>query len=293
MNFGNVLTAMVTPFSEEGTIDFDVTTELVEHLINTGTEGLIVAGTTGESPTLTTEEKIQLFSHVIEVVNQRIPVIAGTGNNNTKESVDLTKEAERLGADGVMLVTPYYNRPDQRGLYKHFSTIANETSLPVMLYNIPGRSVVNMTADTVVALSEIKNIVSIKEASGDLDQISRIIQETPREFTLYSGDDSLTLPVLAIGGQGVVSVASHVIGQWMSTMISSYLNGDYEQSSIIHRKILPLIKELFKNPSPAPVKAALNIQGIQVGGVRLPLVDIEEHDVRQLAALLEEINDPK
>lgn len=288
MNFGSVITAMVTPFDHQGKINYSATTELIEHLIDTGTEGLIIAGTTGESPTLTNEEKLALFSHVIRVVDQRIPVIAGTGNNDTRASIALTKEAEKLGVDGIMLVTPYYNRPNQRGLYEHFSAIAKETNLPVMLYNIPGRSAINMTVETVVALSKIDNIVSIKEASADLDQISKIIEQTSKDFTLYSGDDSLTLPVLAVGGVGVVSVASHVIGEKMSSIVQQYKSGQIEEAAVIHREVLPIIKELFKVPSPAPVKAALNEQGISVGSVRLPLVGLTEEEGQQLKDVLQE-----
>lgn len=286
MNFGSLITAMVTPFDHRGNINFSATTELIEHLIATGTEGLIIAGTTGESPTLSYDEKINLIKHVIEVVDQRIPVIAGTGNNDTAASITLTKEAEKLGADGIMLVTPYYNKPNQRGLYAHFSTIAQETTLPIMLYNIPGRSAVNMAVETVVELSKVDNIVSIKEASGDLDQMSKIIQQTDDDFTLYSGDDSLTLPVLAIGGVGVVSVAAHVIGKDLTQLIQKYQEGDHKQAARIHRRILPIIKELFKVPSPAPVKAALNNKGISVGSVRLPLVDLTKEERNQLMEVL-------
>ncbi len=287
MNFGNVLTAMVTPFNANGGIDFDVTTKLIEHLIDTGTDGVVVAGTTGESPTLSDVEKIAFFKHVVNVVDHRIPVIAGTGNNNTADSIALTKEAERCGVDGILLVTPYYNRPNQQGLYEHFSAIANETALPIMLYNIPGRSSVNMTSETTIRLSEIDNIVSTKESSGDLDEISRIIEYTKDNFTVYSGDDSMTLPILAIGGDGVVSVASHVIGNDMSAIVSAFKNGDTKKAADIHRSILPTIKGLFKAPSPAPVKAALNLTGINVGGVRLPLVGLSNEEEEELKALLE------
>ena len=286
MNFGNVLTAMVTPFNADGSIDFDVTTELIEHLIDTGTDGIVVAGTTGESPTLSENEKIALFKHVVNVVNQRIPVIAGTGNNNTADSIILTKEAEECGVDGIMLVTPYYSRPSQQGLYEHFAAIAKETTLPIMLYNIPGRSSVNMTSETTIRLSEIENIVSTKEASGDLDEISRIIEYTKDDFMVYSGDDSMTLPVLAIGGDGVVSVASHVIGKEMSEIVSAFKNGETKKAADIHRSVLPKIKGLFKAPSPAPVKAALNLSGINVGGLRLPLVALSKEEEEELKLIL-------
>ena len=231
MNFGQLLTAMVTPFDQNGDIDFKATRILVNYLIENGTDGIVVAGTTGESPTLTTEEKVELFKFVAEVVNGRVPVIAGTGSNNTRASISLTKKAEEAGVDGIMLVVPYYNKPSQEGIYQHFKAIAESTSLPVMLYNIPGRSAVNMSVETIVRLSEINNIAAIKEASGNLDSMAAIIEQTPSDFALYSGDDGLTLPVLAIGGAGVVSVASHIIGNEMQEMINSFKQWGYSKSS--------------------------------------------------------------
>jgi 4-hydroxy-tetrahydrodipicolinate synthase len=285
MTFGQVLTAMVTPFDRNGDVDFNATRTLVNYLIANGSDGLVVAGTTGESPTLTTEEKVELFKFVVEVADGRVPVIAGTGSNNTRASIHLTRKAEEVGVDGVMLVTPYYNKPSQEGLYKHFKAIAQSTSLPVMLYNIPGRSAVNMSVETIVRLSEINNIVSVKEASGDLDAMAQIISQTPSDFSLYSGDDGLTLPVLAIGGAGIVSVSSHIIGNEMQDMITSYKNGSVDHAAIIHRHLLPMMKALFTAPSPSPVKAALNMRGINVGGVRLPMVplNIEEERALQIA----------
>ncbi|WP_099158152.1 4-hydroxy-tetrahydrodipicolinate synthase [Virgibacillus ndiopensis] len=285
MNFGNVLSAMVTPFDDQGNIDYEQTTMLINYLLNNGTDGLVVAGTTGESPTLTTEEKISLFKHVVKVVNKRVPVIAGTGTNNTASSILLTKEAENCGVDAIMLVAPYYNKPNQRGLYEHFAAIANETTLPVMLYNIPGRSVVKMSADTIIDLSNISNIVSVKEASGDLEQVANIIENTTSNFTVYSGDDSLTLPMLAIGADGIVSVASHIIGKEIQEMVQAYHAGDVKKASSIHRSVLPIMAGLFKYPSPTPVKAALNIKGIATGGVRLPLLTLtkdEENEIKEL-----------
>ena len=222
MNFGQILTAMVTPFDQNGEIDFNATRNLVNHLIANGTDGLVVAGTTGESPTLTTEEKVELFKFVVRVVDGRVPVIAGTGSNNTRASIRLTKLAEETGVDGIMLVVPYYNKPSQEGLYQHFKAIAESTTLPIMLYNIPGRSVINMSVETIVRLSKIPNIVAIKDASGNLDAMAEIISQTPDDFTVYSGDDGLTLPVLAIGGAGVISVASHIIGNEMQAMIQPF-----------------------------------------------------------------------
>ncbi|NWQ44636.1 4-hydroxy-tetrahydrodipicolinate synthase [Bacillus sp. EB106-08-02-XG196] len=286
MNFGQVLTAMVTPFDQHGEVDFNAARTLVNYLIENGTDGLVVAGTTGESPTLTTEEKIALFKFVVEVSAGRVPVIAGTGSNNTRASISLTKLAEEAGVDGIMLVTPYYNKPSQEGLFQHFKAIAETTSLPVMLYNIPGRSVVNMSVETVVRLSEISNIVAIKEASGNLDAMAEMISRTSDDFTLYSGDDGLTIPVLSIGGAGVVSVASHIIGNEMQEMINQFKNGRVQEAAISHQRLLPIMKALFAAPNPTPVKAALNMQGVQVGGVRLPMVPLNDEEKSVLQKVL-------
>ena len=287
MNFGQVLTAMVTPFDENGEIDFPATRNLIDYLIANGTEGLVVSGTTGESPTLTEEEKVNLFKFTVEVVNGRVPVIAGTGSNNTKESIELTILAEEVGVDGIMLVAPYYNKPSQEGLYQHFKTIAEVTCLPIMLYNIPGRSVVNISAETIIRLSKIPNIVSIKEASGNLDAMAEIITHTPKDFSLYSGDDGLTIPVLSIGGIGVISVASHVIGNEMQTMIGQFKTGNIQEAARDHRRLLPIMKALFAAPNPSPVKAALNLKGIPVGGVRLPMIPLNDE---QLSSLQQALN---
>jgi 4-hydroxy-tetrahydrodipicolinate synthase len=289
MNFGQLLTAMVTPFDKNGKIDFDQTTKLVKHLINNGTEGLVVAGTTGESPILTSDEKLLLFSHVVNIVNGEIPVIAGTGSNNTNATIEFTKKAEATGVDAVMIVAPYYNKPDQKGLYEHFKAVAAASSLPVMIYNIPGRSVVNMTAETIIELSKIDNIVSVKEASGDLDQMSTIIENTDANFSLYSGDDGLTLPVLSIGGNGVISVASHIIGNEMKQMLQLYEEGSIKEASSLHRRLLPVMRELFKAPSPAPVKAALSYDGVETGNVQLPLVPITEQQRNALIQCMEQV----
>lgn len=273
---------MVTPFDQNSEIDYGKTERLINHLISNGTDALVVAGTTGESPTLSKEEKLSLIKFVVKTVKKRIPVIAGTGSNNTMESIELTKQAENIGVDGVMLVTPYYNKPSQEGMYQHFKAIANATSLPVMLYNIPGRSVVGMTPDTVIRLSLIDNIVSIKEASGDLDAITTIIRETDHAFTVYSGDDSLTLPILSIGGNGIVSVSSHIIGNDMQEMVRSYLRGDHQTAASIHQSIVPIIKTLFMAPNPTAVKEALGYIGLDVGSVRLPLVPLNKEEKQQL-----------
>lgn len=282
--FGRISTAMVTPFDNNGNIDFQKTEKLVEYLIHHGTDSIVVAGTTGESPTLTTEEKLALFKHVVSVVNKRVPVIAGTGTNNTRASIELTKKAEQTGVDAIMLVTPYYNKPNQEGIYQHFKAIAESTHLPVMLYNVPGRTSSSIAPETVIRLSEIDNIVAIKEASGDLDNMAKIIEKTPDDFALYTGDDSLTLPTLSIGGDGVISVASHVVGDEMQEMIQAFLSGDVKKAGSLHRRLLPLMKELFKAPNPVPVKAALQIKGLDVGPVRLPLVPLTTDERTSLAA---------
>jgi len=286
-HFGKLLTAMVTPFDINGNIDFQKTSTLIDYLINHGTDALVVAGTTGESPTLSYEEKIALIKHTVKEVAGRVPVIAGTGSNNTAASIKLTKQAEESGADAIMLVVPYYNKPSQEGLYQHFKAIAESTKLPIMLYNVPGRSVVNLDVDTVVRLSELPNIVAIKEASGNLDAMAEMISKTKDEFVLYSGDDALTLPILSIGGVGVVSVASHIIGKEMQAMISSFVEGDYLSAAKQHQKLLPIIKQLFTAPNPVPVKTALQIRGLDVGSVRLPLIPLTNEERNQLTKIID------
>ncbi|GAB3056376.1 4-hydroxy-tetrahydrodipicolinate synthase [Virgibacillus ainsalahensis] len=288
MYFGQVLTAMVTPFDYQEEIDYHATQTLVDYLIANGSDGLVVAGTTGESPTLIPEEKVDLFKFVVKAVNGRVPVIAGTGSNGTKASIQLTKQAEEAGVDGIMLVTPYYNKPNQEGLFQHFQAIASSTNLPVMMYNIPGRSSVNMSVETILRLSEIENIVSVKEASADLGAMTKIIRNTPDDFTLYSGDDGLTLPALSIGGAGVVSVASHVIGNEMQEMVASFKKGDIAGAASLHQDLLPVMEALFAAPSPAPVKAALNISGVPVGGVRLPMMPLDREETAVLQNVLTE-----
>jgi 4-hydroxy-tetrahydrodipicolinate synthase len=286
IHFGKLSTAMVTPFDKNGNIDFQKTSILIDYLINHGTDSLVIAGTTGESPTLSTEEKLALIKHTVKEVNGRIPVIAGTGSNNTAASIKLTKQAEELGVNAIMLVVPYYNKPSQEGLYQHFKAVAESTNLPVMLYNIPGRSAVNMSVDTIVRLSEITNIVSVKEASGNLDDMAEIISKTKDDFVLYSGDDSLTLPVLSIGGAGVVSVASHIIGPEIQAMISAFVSGDYFSAAKQHRRLLPIMKQLFVVPNPGPVKTALQVKGLDVGSVRLPLVPLTSSERSELMEVI-------
>lgn len=286
MNFGNIATAMVTPFDKNENIDFQKLSKLIDYLINNGTDSLVVAGTTGESPTLSEEEKVALIQYSVKEAAGRVPIIAGTGSNNTKASIKLTKKAEEAGADAVMLVTPYYNKPSQEGMYRHFRAIAEETSLPVMLYNVPGRTAASLAPETTIRLAEIPNIIAIKEASGDLDAITKIVAETPEDFAVYSGDDSLTLPALSIGARGIVSVASHIIGPEMQEMIKHYTEGNTAQAALIHQKLLPLMKGLFAAPNPSPLKTALQLKGLDVGSVRLPLIPLNEDERLRLSSLM-------
>ncbi|WP_026574901.1 4-hydroxy-tetrahydrodipicolinate synthase [Bacillus sp. UNC438CL73TsuS30] len=286
VHFGRVSTAMVTPFDMKGHVDFSKTTQLVNYLIENGTDSLVVAGTTGESPTLSKEEKLALFAHVVKVAAKRVPVIAGTGSNNTYASIELTKKAEELGVDAIMVVAPYYNKPNQEGLYQHFQAVAEATSLPVMVYNIPGRSSVNILPETIIRLSKIPNIVAVKEASGDLNAMTHIIANTDENFVLYSGDDGLTLPVLSIGGAGIISVASHIIGNEMQEMVKAYFDGENSKAAKLHQQLLPIMQGLFAAPSPGPVKTALQLNGLDVGSVRLPLVPLTEQERTRLTALL-------
>lgn len=286
MKFGKVITAMVTPFDNQGQIDFDATTRLLDYLIENGTEAVVVAGTTGESPTLSHEEKLALFRHVVKTVGGQIPIIAGTGSNNTQASIELTKEAEEIGVDAALIVAPYYNKPNQRGLYAHFEAVANSTKLPIMLYNIPGRSVVKIESETVIELSKISNIVSVKDSTGDLSSMTKVIAGTADDFSLYSGDDDLTLPIAAIGGDGIVSVSSHIVGNEMQVMLQAYEAGNVVEASRIHQQILPVMQGLFQAPNPTPVKEALNQKGVAVGGVRLPLVELTNEEKENVSKLL-------
>ncbi|MBC1607194.1 4-hydroxy-tetrahydrodipicolinate synthase [Listeria welshimeri] len=289
MDLGKVITAMVTPIHpEKDKVCKKRIHHLVNHLIANGSDGLVVAGTTGESPTLSHDEKIKLFRQVIETNAGRAKLIAGTGSNNTAETIAFTKEVAELGGiDAVLVVAPYYNKPNQDGLYAHFVAVAEASDLPVIIYNIPGRSVVNIEPETIIRLAKLPNIVGVKESSGNLDNISKIIAETPEDFLVYSGDDSLTLPILAVGGDGVISVASHVVGKEMQEMIQAFARGEVQKAASIHRSLLPIMNGLFAVPNPAPTKYLLNQQGISVGPVRLPLVDLNAEEGTKLQAILE------
>lgn len=290
IDFGRVATAMVTPFDRDGNIDFVKTTELVNYLIEHGTTTLVVCGTTGESPTLTTDEKVALFRHVVNAVNGRVPVVAGTGSNNTRASIELTKKAEEAGVDAAMLVVPYYNKPSQEGMYQHFRTIAQSTALPVILYNIPGRTVVKMSVETIVRLSHIENIVALKDATGDMLAMTEVIEQTDDDFAVYSGDDGLTLPALAVGANGVISVAAHIIGNEIQAMISAFYAGDYKKAQTLHQLLLRVTRAAFMAPNPTAVKAALAMTGIDVGSVRLPLIPLTNEEQSRLEQVIHSIS---
>jgi len=283
---GRLLTAMVTPFDARGEVDYRQAKKLALSLLDSGSDGLVVSGTTGESPTLSREEKVRLFAEIRSAVADRGTVVAGTGNNDTRESQELTREAERIGVDACLLVVPYYSRPSQQGLLEHFKAIAHSTTLPCIIYNVPSRTVTNLTSDTLIRLSKINNIVGVKEASGNFGQIAEIIQGTRQDFLVFSGNDSDTLPVLALGGYGVISVASHLVGIQIKNMINRVLDGKLQDAAGIHRYLLDLVNALFIVSNPAPVKWALNHVGFRVGKPRLPLVEPDEESAALIEATL-------
>ncbi len=283
---GRLLTAMVTPFDAQGEVDYKQAKRLALSLLDSGSNGVVVSGTTGESPTLSQEEKLRLFAETKSALGNRGTVVAGTGNYNTRESQELTKEAEKTGVDACILVVPYYNRPTQQGLWEHFKAIAQSTTLPCIIYNVPSRTVTNLAADTIIRLSKIDNIVGVKEASSNLGQIAEIIQGTREDFLVYSGNDSDTFPILALGGYGVISVASHLVGIQIKDMMEKFLNGKPQEAAEIHRHLLPLIDALFIVPNPMPVKWALNYVGFPVGKPRLPLIEPDEKSADLIQATL-------
>ncbi len=274
--FGRVLTAMVTPFDAAGKVDYERAKQLALALIDSGTDGLVLAGTTGESPTLTTEEKMRLFAEVRSAVGSRATIVAGTCNYNTAESIELSREAAREGVDGILGTVPYYNKPPQDGIYAHFKAVAEAVDLPLILYNVPIRTATNMLPETTIRLSQIDNIVGVKEASGNLDAIATIIEESAPGFKVWSGDDVSTLPILALGGYGIVSVAAHLVGAQIQEMIRHHLEGRPSQAAALHRQLRPFFNSLFVTTNPIPLKYALNRVGMSVGAPRLPLVEPDE-----------------
>ena len=274
INWGRLMTAMVTPFDEELNVDYEAAVLLAKKLVEEGNTALVLTGTTGEAPTLTSEEKINMYK--IVKANVDVPIVAGVGTNSTKATIENAKSAKEAGVDGLLIVAPYYNKPDQDSLYCHFKEIAKEVDLPIMLYNVPGRTGCNILPETVEKLSKIENIVALKEAGGNIVQFAEIIRRVPKDFLVYSGDDSMVLPAMSVGAYGVVSVASHVVGPEMKEMIDAFVANDNERAKEIHLKLLNVFKNLFIIANPIPVKAALNMIGINVGGLRLPLTEARE-----------------
>jgi 4-hydroxy-tetrahydrodipicolinate synthase len=275
--FGRLLTAMVTPFTAAGEVNYTQAQVLARALLDSGSDGVVVAGTTGEAPTLGRQEKLDLFRAVKEAVATDGAVVAGTGTYDTRESIHLSGEAERAGVDGLLLTVPYYSKPSQEGLLRHFEAIAGSVGLPCIVYNIPGRTSVNMLPETIVRAAATPNVIGVKEASGSLDAVSRIVEEAGPDFYVWSGDDQMTLPLLAVGGYGVICVVSHLIGRQMKRMIELHLAGQVDQAASIHRKALPLMTALMTIASnPMPVKHALNRLGFEAGPFRLPLCDLDE-----------------
>ena len=276
VDFGRLLTAMITPFDDEGEIDYGQARKLAKGLADSGSDGLVIGGTTGESPSMSDEEKVRLFAEVKEEVGDRATVIAGTTDNNHRKSVDLSKEAERVGADGLLLTVPAYNKPSQEGLYQHFKAIAEATSLPGLLYNVPSRTSLNMTAETTLRLAEVDNIVGVKEASSDHVQITQIVDAAPDGFRVWSGNDDETFQIMCVGGHGIVSVAANVIGLQIKAMMGMILEGDVERAAAEHRRMLPLFKALFWVTNPVPIKYAVNRAGFNAGKPRLPMWEADE-----------------
>ena len=288
--FGRMIPAMVTPFDENRELDVDKVQALAARLVDGGSDSLIINGTTGESPTVFYPQKIELFRAVVEAVGDRVPVIANVGDNCTADTVDFAREVAELGVDGFMCVVPYYNKPPQEGIYQHFRTIANAVELPIILYNIPGRCVVNMEAETTLRLArECANVVAVKEASGKLDQVKAIVEGAPEGFAVYSGDDAATFDIMRLGGAGVISTIGNVAPARMKEIVDLCATGDWEAAAAANEALMPLMKGLFETSNPILVKEALKLLGFPVGGVRLPLVDATPAQSERLAAIMREV----
>ncbi|MFY9175369.1 MAG: 4-hydroxy-tetrahydrodipicolinate synthase [Peptococcia bacterium] len=284
-----LITAMITPFKDDLSVDYEAAQKLAQLLINEGSEGLVISGTTGESPTLSVNEKMELFRAVKEAVGDKGYIIAGTGTNSTADCIKLTEGATKAGVDAVMIVVPYYNKPNAEGLYQHYKAAAGATDLPVILYNVPGRTGINMLPETVARLSEIKNIIAVKEASGNLDQVSMIRNMVPEDFIIYSGDDSLTLPMLSVGAYGVISVASHLVAPQIKEMITAYTAGEVKKAAAIHGKLFDLFRTMFITANPIPVKKALSLLGRTADTVRLPLVNATEDETEKIRTVMQQV----
>ncbi len=290
-DFGEVLTAMVTPFDNKGSVDYSKVEELTAYLAENGSDSIVVTGTTGESPTLTHDEELEILSSAKRAVMNNKKIIMGTGSNSTETAVMMAKKAEKEGADGILTVVPYYNKPSQKGMIAHFSAIASAVNLPIILYNIPSRTGVNMSVETAKYLTEThENIVAIKQSFGDLDVITDYKLNLPKDVAIYSGDDSLTLPMLSVGAHGVVSVASHLWGKEIKSMIRNFKTGDVSAAKNMHYKLYPIMKKLFMAPNPVPVKAALSRKGIIEEFVRSPLVTLDAEEKLELFEVIDSLD---
>lgn len=272
----HIMTAMVTPFGKDGNVDYELLKKLIDHLLSTGTDGILVSGTTGEGPTLTEEEKIELIEKTVEYVAGRVPVVAGTGSNNTKATIEYTNKVAKIdGVDAALVVVPYYNKPDQAGMIAHFTAVADNVDLPIVMYNIPGRTGVTMEVETIAELSKHQNIIGIKDCTGIVN-MAEIVANTPDDFLAFTGEDADALAARNVGAQGVISVASHLFGKEISQMYAANSKGDNEIAGELMRDLTPKMKALFSHPSPSPIKAALNHVGIEVGGCRLPILALDD-----------------
>lgn len=288
--FGRLLTAMVTPFNADGSVNYEKAADLAEWLINNGSDGLVVAGSTGEAATMSAEEKLELFRVVVNRINKRVPVIAGTGSNNTADSVKMTKMAEAMGVDGALIVGPYYNKPTQEGFYQHFAAVAQSTGLPIIVYNVPGRTASNISPAIVARLAaDFENIVAIKEAAGNVAQIAELYSVLPEEFTIYSGDDGLILPFMSVGATGLISVLSNIGGGILQDVMQAYEDGRVREAAKLNARMVPLANAMFIETNPIPVKAAVTlVTGIDAGQPRLPLTPMEPANKAKMVAVLQE-----
>lgn len=288
--FGRLLTAMVTPFNADGSVNYEKAADLAEWLINNGSDGLVVAGSTGEAATMSAEEKLELFRVVVNRINKRVPVIAGTGSNNTTDSVKMTKMAEAMGVDGALIVGPYYNKPTQEGFYQHFAAVAQSTGLPIIVYNVPGRTASNISPAIVARLAaDFENIVAIKEAAGNVAQVAELYSVLPEEFTIYSGDDGLILPFMSVGATGLISVLSNIGGGILQDVMQAYEDGRVREAAKLNARMVPLANAMFIETNPIPVKAAVtHVTGIDAGQPRLPLTPMEPANKAKMVAVLQE-----
>jgi 4-hydroxy-tetrahydrodipicolinate synthase len=290
VDFGKLITAMVTPFKADLSVDYEQAARLANYLADNGSEALVIHGTTGESPTLTHEEEYELYRVVKKAVGNRIKVIAGTGSNSTATTIKSSQEAEKIGVDGLLVVVPYYNKPSQEGMYQHFKAVAQKTKLPVIIYNIPGRCVVNMLPETVARLAaDCPNIVGLKDSAANVEQTKKTVDLVPPGFTIWSGDDSMALPMMKVGGVGVISVASHIVGKEIAQMIAAFHAGDLKKAEALHNRLMPLFNVLFITANPTPVKAALAMIGLSVGIPRLPLIEATADEKAQVRKVLTEL----